>query len=194
MVERVDAEDPVDALVGQVEAMPVETQERRRGLRPGDGLAFEQLARDIERGRRHVADDDLAPELRQEATRPARTRAEVEHADSGERSHARENLRETREDLRCVIDVRGRLREEVVGRREVLSVVVVGGVRELIHGVVGEEVAHIHRVFGRGHDYPVDVGRLRRMTNRRRVTCDRARRSAPGSHAGSRPRCHVPRG
>ena len=162
VVERVDADDAIDALVREIDAPAVEAQERRRGLRAGDGLAFEQLTRDVERGRGHVTHHHLAAHLREEPARPSGAGAEVEDAHPGNCVHATEDLREAAEQVRCLEAARRGLAEVVVDPVEVLAVVVLRGLAELFHGVLREQIVDVDRVGIRARRLRVDVDARRR--------------------------------
>src|SRR4051812_28033598 len=83
VMERVEADDAIDAGVGQIDAPAVVRQKARRGTLADDWHPPVELARDLQRGRRDVQEDGLAAELREEARQPTGAAAEVENDLSG---------------------------------------------------------------------------------------------------------------
>src|SRR5215213_197897 len=86
VMERIEAEDALDARIRQVDAAPVENEEARLGTLAERRLLRVQLARDGEGGRRDVEEDHAAAELGEVTREPPRAGAVFEDG------HARREL------------------------------------------------------------------------------------------------------
>src|SRR5262245_34661538 len=79
MVKRIEADDAIDRLVGQLEAMSIEQQESRPEDRGSQQRQFSKKAPpNLERRPRGVAANRLTVRLGEEARQPARPRTEIE--------------------------------------------------------------------------------------------------------------------
>ena len=85
VMQRVEAENPVDASVVEVHPVTVEHAELRGRLGPEDGMLLVATATEIDHRLGDVHGDDPATHLRQEVARPATAGAEIEDLHAGKR-------------------------------------------------------------------------------------------------------------
>src|SRR5207302_2823095 len=114
VMEGVVAEDPVDALIGQVEPAAVERKEPRRRLLAEDRIARIELPADLEGRRGRVHGDDFHAELGEVAGGPARTSPEIEDHHLRSKLEAEEDVHAADEQLRGLVDRGERLAHAAV--------------------------------------------------------------------------------
>ena len=114
VMERVKAQDTIDARVRQRDRPAVEQQELRRRPVSDDRLPPIQLSRHLERRFGHVQQNDAAAELREEAGEPSRARSEIEHGRASRQLQSLHQHRHVDEQRRRLVRLAERLGELMI--------------------------------------------------------------------------------
>lgn len=146
MVERVEAEDALDARIRELDLPSVVVKKPGFRTIADDRIALEELLRDFQCRFGHVEDDDFAAELSEKARGPSRACAEVEDAQSRRETHPLQHGREVDQDRRRIRNVAERLRqvEVVVFER---AEIVLGGAIELVDRTGADQLANVDQRF-----------------------------------------------
>ena len=162
VMKRIEAKDPFDAGVLEIDAASVELQKLRRGPIADRRLPFVQIARDAQRRRRNIEQDHAAAELRQESRQPSGAGAEFEHRHARHEPQSLQQRRHVDQDRRRFVRLRKRLGEVVLPfrqRREVL----LGRSIQIVDRSPRDQFAHIdHRVGQRLDRQRLDIAIRRR--------------------------------
>src|SRR5215470_18590698 len=109
VMKGVEAEDAIDAAVGEIDSAAVEHEKFRRRLIANWRQPRVELLPQFERARRDVKRDRRAAKLRQAPGGPARAGAEIEHVQAGSKPEPGHQLRERAEEVGRILWVGERL-------------------------------------------------------------------------------------
>src|SRR6185437_9245507 len=150
MVERIEAKDPIDASVGQVDLVSVKMHEAMRRLIAEDRVPLGEMRSYLQRRGGDIEADHFKSHLVQHSRGPSGTGAEVDDTHSGIELQTLKQIRRLDEQVYCVVARCERFREKAIPVAK-SGEVFFSGLIELFDGVLVDELPDVDERRFRAH-------------------------------------------